>query len=73
MAGYIGGGIAVALIDAPAGATGGGSDEIFYENGKTITTDYTLTADRNAVTAGPVTINTGVTVTVPTGSRWVVV
>ena len=47
MAGYIGGGIAVALIDAPAGATGGGSDEIFYENGKTITTDYTLTTDRD--------------------------
>lgn len=73
MAGYIGGGASFALIDAPAGATGGGSDEIFYENGQTITTDYEISASKNAVTAGPVTINTGVSVTVPTGSRWVVV
>ena len=74
MAGYIGGGIPVAIASSGgAGAVGGGADEVFYENGQTITADYTLTADKNAVTAGPVTINTGITVTVPTGSRWVVV
>ncbi len=58
---------------AAAGATGGGTDQIFYENGKVITTNYTISTDRNAVTAGPVTINTGVTLTIPTGSTWVVV
>lgn len=73
MAGYIGGGIAVALIDAPAGATGGGSDEVFYENDQTITADYEVVASKNALTAGPVSINTGVTVTVASGARWVVV
>ena len=55
------------------GATGGGSDDVFYENGQTVTTNYTLTTNKNAVTAGPVTINSGVTVTIPSGSSWVVV
>lgn len=55
------------------GATGGGSDDIFVENGKTVTTNYTITTNKNAMSAGPITINTGVTVTVPTGSTWVIV
>jgi len=55
------------------GATGGGSDDVFYENGQTVTTNYTLTASKNAVSAGPITINSGATVTVPSGASWVVV
>ena len=55
------------------GATGGGADQIFIENGQTVTTDYTITAGNNAGTFGPVTINSGITVTVPTGSTWSVV
>lgn len=52
------------------GATGGGSDDAFYENTTTITADYTITTGKNAMSAGPITVNTGVTVTVPTGSVW---
>jgi len=55
------------------GATGGGSDDVFYENGQTVGTSYTLTTNKNAVSAGPITINSGVTVTVPSGASWVVV
>ena len=55
------------------GATGGSSDDIFYENGQTITTNYTITTNKNAMTAGPVTINSGIVVTIPSGSSWVVV
>ena len=55
------------------GATGGGSDTVFIENGNTVTTNYTLTTGKNAVSAGPVTIDAGVTVTVPSGQSWVVV
>lgn len=55
------------------GATGGGSDTVFVETGNTITTSYTLSTGKNAVTAGPVTINAGVTVTVPSGQSWVIV
>lgn len=42
------------------------------ENDNTITANYTLQTGRNAVSAGPVTIAGGVTVTVPAGSRWVI-
>jgi len=55
------------------GAIGGGFDNIFYENDIAITTNYTITANKNAMTAGPITINTGVVVTIPTGSTWTVV
>ena len=55
------------------GARGGGSDAVFFENDQTVTTNYTLTTNKNAVTAGPITVNSGVTVTIPSGSSWVVV
>jgi hypothetical protein len=55
------------------GATGGNMDQIFYQNGQTVTTNYTITAGQNAGTFGPVTVNSGVTVTVPTGSTWSIV
>lgn len=55
------------------GATGGGSDAVFIENDQTVTTNYTIPADKNAMSTGPVSVDTGVTVTVSTGSRWVVI
>ena len=51
----------------------GAKNGIFWENEQTITSDYTITSGRNAGTFGAVTINSGVTVTVPTGSRWVII
>ena len=45
----------------------------FMENSPTIDTDYTLADNRNAMTAGPVTIADGITVTVGDGSVWTVV
>ena len=58
---------------AAAGATGGGSDKIFWENGQTITTNYTITNNQNAGTFGPVTINSGITVTIGSGEYWTIV
>lgn len=55
------------------GATGGGSDKVFYENGTNVTVNYTITAGKNAMSAGPITVNDGITVTVPDGSTWSVV
>jgi hypothetical protein len=55
------------------GATGGGSDEIFFENGQVVTTNYTITDGKNAGSFGPITINSGVTVTVGTGEVWTIV
>jgi hypothetical protein len=55
------------------GATGGGGNQVFFENDQTVTVDYTIPSTKNAMTAGPVTIDTGITVTVDTGSTWTVV
>jgi len=55
-----------------AGATGGGSDNVFVENSLTVTTDYTITAGKSASSTGDITIDSGVTITVPSGSRWVI-
>ena len=60
-----------ALTGISAGATGGGSDQVFVETGQTVTTSYTLTSNKNAVTISP-QINSGVTVTVPSGATLVI-
>ena len=54
------------------GAGGGGADEIFVENAMVVTTDYELTSGKSASSAGPITINSGVTVTIPSGQNWVI-
>jgi hypothetical protein len=54
------------------GATGGGGDEVFVENGVTVTANYTLSANKNAESVGPISINSGVVVTIPSDQRWVI-
>ena len=54
------------------GATGGGGDQVFVENGVTVTTNYTLSTNKNAESVGPITVNSGITVTIPSGQRWVI-
>lgn len=55
------------------GATGGGTDQILYLNGQTVTTSYSIPSGQNAGTFGPITIDSSATVTVPSGSTWTVV
>ena len=64
-------GSAFAAVGGGAGATGGGSDEVFFESDTNVTTNYTITSGKNAHTVSPV-INSGVTVTVPSGSLLVI-
>lgn len=54
------------------GVTGAGSDRVFLENEQVVTTDYTITTNKNALTTGDVAINSGITVTVPVNSTWVI-
>ena len=54
------------------GATGAGGDQVFVENGVTVTASYTLTTNKNAESVGPITINATKTVTIPSGQRWVI-
>ena len=58
---------------AGSGAVGGGSDEIFWENDQTVTQNYTITNGKNAGSFGPITIQSGVTVTIGAGESWTVV
>ena len=55
------------------GASGGGTNQVFWENDQTITTSYAITNGKNAGSFGPITINSGVTVTVGSGETWSVV
>ena len=64
--------ITIAGGSSGGGATGGGSDQVFNENSTTITTSYTLSTGKSAMSVGPITINNGATVTVPSNARWVV-
>jgi len=65
------------LTDIDAGATGTGNDKIFWENGQTVTQSYTVGttfgAACNAMSAGPITINNNVVVTVGSGNTWTIV
>ena len=57
------------VISGGSGAVAGG---VLYENSTTISTSYTITTNKNAHSVGPITLASGVTLTVPTGSRYVV-
>ena len=60
--------------EVPAGApTGGGTEKIFFNNENSVDVDYTIPADTNSVSAGPITIASGITVTVGATSNWVIV
>ena len=54
------------------GATGGGADTIFQLNSLVMTTNYTLPTGKNASLVGPLTVNSGVVLTIPSGQRMVV-
>ena len=51
------------------GASAGG---VIYENNLTISENYTLTTNKNGMSVGPITIDSGYSVTVPAGQRWVI-
>ena len=51
---------------------GGATDDVIYENAATITTTVTIVTGRNGMSAGPITIDGG-SVTIESGSRWVVI
>jgi len=56
-------------------AVGGGNTtgEGLYEMANTISANYSITSGNNAMSAGPIIVNSGVSVTVPSGSVWTIV
>ena len=60
------------VAQSGGGAVGGGTDKTFLETDNSVNSNYTLSTNRNAMTTGPVTINSGATITVPSGQRWII-
>ena len=72
--GYTG---SVSTVTGPTGSIGyTGSmaliKGVFFENDNILTSSHTISTNKNAMSTGPITINSSVTVTIPSGSRWVV-
>ena len=63
------------LSNLPAGAPVGGAstNSVFFENDKAVAVNYQITSTKNAMSAGPIAINAGIAVTVPSGSSWTIV
>ncbi len=55
------------------GAVGGTGNYVFWENDSVVSADYQITTGKNAGSFGPVTINSGITVTIPASSTWTIV
>ena len=56
---------------APVG--GASTNTVFFENDKAVGVGYSITSGKNAMSAGPLVINAGIAVTVPSGSTWTIV
>ena len=63
------------LTNLPAGAPVGGAstNTVFFENDTAVAVHYQITSGKNAMSAGPISINAGIAVTVPSGSSWTIV
>lgn len=59
-------------VNATGAGGGAVANGVIYENSTSITSSYTLTAGKNAMSVGPISIAAGASVTVPSGQRWVV-
>jgi len=60
------------ISGAWGGISGAQANGCIYENNLSITSNYTLTANKNGMSVGPISISSGVSVTIPSGQRWVV-
>ena len=56
-----------------ASISAGAEDGVFWENDQAVSSNYTITNGKNAMSAGPITINSGVTVTIGSGEYWTIV
>jgi len=68
----------MSLTKVQSAMIGGGTGQAFapatpiYENTTNVTASYTVTTGSNAFSVGPITVASGSTITVPSGSRWVI-
>jgi len=62
-----------AVVSIGNGATGGGGDTIFVQNGQTVNNSYAIPVGINAMSTGPISIAAGVVVTIPANSVWAII
>lgn len=60
-------------IPNPQQPTGSAGDQVFFQNGQTVTASYSIPANTNAGSFGPITVSGSATVTIPASSTWTVV
>ena len=61
-------------VDGAWGGVGGAqAGGVIYENSQTVTSNYTITTGKNGFSVGPISVDSGVEVTVPSGSVWVII
>jgi len=70
---FVGDGSSLSNLPASAPVGGASTNTVFFENDKAVAVNYQITSTKNAMSAGPLTINAGIAVTVPSGSSWTIV
>ena len=70
---FSGDGSSLSNLPASAPVGGASTNSVFFENDKAVAVNYQITSTKNAMSAGPISINAGIAVTVPSGCAWTIV
>ena len=70
---YYGSGANLTNLPPSAPVGGASTNQVFFENDKAVEVNYQITSTKNAMSAGPISINAGIAVTVPSGCSWTIV
>ena len=70
---FSGDGSSLSNLPASAPVGGASTNSVFFENDTAVAVNYQITTGKNAMSAGPIAINAGIAVTVPSGSSWTIV
>ena len=70
---FVGSGANLTNLPPSAPVGGASTNTVFYENDNSVDVNYSVTSGKNAMSAGPIAIKSGITVTVPSGSFWTIV
>ena len=70
---FSGDGSSLSNLPASAPVGGASTNTVFFENDTAVAVNYQITSTKNAMSAGPISINAGIAVTVPSGCSWTIV
>ena len=70
---FSGDGSSLSNLPASAPVGGASTNTVFFEYDVAVAVNYQITSSKNAMSAGPIAINAGIAVTVPSGSSWTIV